>query len=205
MSNLASRAERLAPSPPVVLAFGDSLFAGYGIRAEQSFPAALQRELERRGLQARMLNAGVSGETTAGGRSRLVPTLRRLGADPDLVILGLGANDALRGVPPAETRRNLEAMLTELRDRAIPVLLTGISAPAGFENAYFRRYQRIYPELARRFGAELEPSLLEGVMMRREFLLADGLHPNPRGTQRMAQRVAPLAARCLERLQPAND
>ena len=113
-------------------------------------------------------------------------------------MLGLGANDALRGLPPAETRSNLEAMLGELERRGIPVLLTGIVAPGGMSNSYFVRYEAIYPELARRHGAALEPSLLEGVLARREYLLPDGLHPNSAGTQRMAERIAPLVARSLE-------
>jgi acyl-CoA thioesterase-1 len=181
----------------LVLAFGDSLYAGYGMRQDQSFPAALERELDSRGLPVRIVNAGISGDTTAGGRARLAATLDRLGATPDLVLLGLGANDALRGVPPAETRRNLEAMLAELDERRIPVLLTALAAPGGFESTYFQRYEAIYPELARRYRAKLEPSLMEGVLTRREYMLNDGLHPNPRGTQRMAERVAPLAARAL--------
>jgi acyl-CoA thioesterase I len=182
---------------PLVLAFGDSLYAGYRMRPDQSFPAALQRELARRGVDAEVVNAGISGDTTAGGRARLDSTLRRLGVKPDLVLLGLGANDALRGVPATVTRQNLEAMLTRLGDGEIPVLLTGLSSPVGFANPYFARYQRIYPELARQFGARLEPSLMEGVMLRRQYLLPDGVHPNPAGTQRMAERVAPLAAAAL--------
>ncbi len=186
-----------AARPRLVLAFGDSLYAGYGMRPEQSFPAALGRELAEHGIEAEIVNAGISGDTTAGGRLRLAATLDRLPTAPDLVILGLGANDALRGVPAAETRRNLEAMLAELKRRGIPVLLTGLTAPVGFRHPYFQQYERIYPDLARRYGARLEPSLLEGVLTRREYLLPDGVHPNPRGTERMAERVAPLAAEAL--------
>lgn len=189
----------------LVLAFGDSLYAGYGMSPGQSFPAALERALAGRGVRSEIVNAGISGDTTAGGRARLGATLDRLPHKPDLVILGLGANDALRGIPPAVTRRNLEAMLAELQARDIPVLLTGITAPAGFSSPYFARYEAIYPELARRFGTKLEPSLLEGVLARREYLLPDGVHPNPRGTELMAQRVAPLAAKTLEQALPAND
>jgi acyl-CoA thioesterase-1 len=168
------------------------------MQPSQSFPAALKRELVERGTTARVVNAGISGDTTAGGRRRLAATLDRLPARPNLVLLGLGANDALRGLPPAETRANLQAMLAELERRGIPVVLTGLMLPGGMTNAFFARYEAIYPELARRHGAELEPSLLEGVLARREYLLPDGLHPNPAGTQRMAERVAPLVARSLE-------
>jgi acyl-CoA thioesterase-1 len=200
-SGAASIGQASAPEQPreqLVLAFGDSLYAGYGMRVEQSFPAALERELDGRGLRTRVVNAGISGDTTAGGRARLKATLARQPAAPDLVVLGLGANDALRGVPPAETRRNLEAMLAELHARGIPVLLTGLTAPVGMESPYFGEYEAIYPALARRYGAALEPSLLHGVLTRREYLLADGVHPNPRGAQRMAERVAPLAANALK-------
>lgn len=181
----------------LVLAFGDSLYAGYGMAPSQSFPAALGRALDRRGIEADVVNAGISGDTTEGGRRRLAATLDRLPAQPDLVILGLGANDALRGIPPAVMRRNLDAMLSELKRRGIPVLLTGLVAPAGLRSPYFSQYEVVIPELAQRYGAKLEPSLLEGVLTRREYLLPDGLHPNPEGARRMAERVAPLAAAAL--------
>lgn len=184
--------------PRLVLAFGDSLYAGYGMSQAQSFPAALERHLEERGIEAEVVNAGVSGDTTAGGRRRLAQTLDQLPAAPDLVILGLGANDFLLGIPPQEMRRNLDAMLAELKRREIPVLMTGLIAPAQFRHPFVAQYEKVIPELARQYGAELEPSLLEGILTRREYLLHDGVHPNPRGTELMAQRVAPLAAGVLE-------
>ncbi len=184
--------------PRLVLAFGDSLYAGFGLDPSQAFPAALERELAEQGLAARVVNAGLSGDTTAGGLRRLPATLDRLGAKPDLAIVGLGANDALRGLDPAETRRNLEGILAELERRDIPVLLTGITAPARWRHPYFTQYEVIYAELARDHDAELEPSLLEGVLTRRELLL-DGLHPNAAGAQVMAERIAPLAAKSLRR------
>lgn len=182
----------------LVLAFGDSLYAGFGIMKSHSFPAALERALEERGMEAEVVNAGISGDTTHGGRRRLAQTLDELPARPDLVILGLGANDALLGVPPAEMRSNLEAMLRELERRGIPVLLTSLIAPAGMKSPHFDRYEAIIPDLARRYGAELEPSLLKGVLTRQEYLLPDGIHPNAEGARVMAERVAPLAAEVLE-------
>jgi acyl-CoA thioesterase-1 len=184
--------------PRLVLAFGDSLYAGYGMAQEQSFPAALQRELAEAAIKAEVVNAGISGDTTLGGARRLAATLDRLPRKPDLVVLGLGANDALIGIAPAEVRRNFETMLAELERRDIPVLLTGLIAPPGMKSPYFAQYEVIIPDVAKRFGARLEPSLLEGVLTRRDNLLADGLHPNPNGTQRMAERVAPLAAEALQ-------
>jgi acyl-CoA thioesterase-1 len=182
-----------------VLAFGDSLYAGYGLAPGQAFPAALERELEERGIDADVVNAGISGDTTGGGLRRLAGTLDRLPRKPDLAVLGLGANDALIGLDPARTRTNLEAMIAELKRRNIPVLLTGIVAPDDMRHPYFRRYETIYPEVARRHGADLEPSLLEGVLTRPEMLLPDGLHPNAAGAMKMAERVAPRAAESLAR------
>jgi acyl-CoA thioesterase-1 len=186
-------------APRLVLAFGDSLYAGFGLAPTQAFPAALERELEERGVDADVVNAGISGDTTAGGLRRLAVTLDRLPRNPDLVVLGLGANDALLGFDPGQTRRNLEAMVTELKRRGIPVLLTGITAPPDLKHPYFSRYEAIYPEIARRHGVALEPSLLEGVLTGRDMVLPDGVHPNAAGAALMAERVAPRAAESLAR------
>lgn len=181
-----------------MLAIGDSLYAGYGLEQGQSFPALLEKELEARGVPARVVNAGVSGDTTAGGLRRLAFTLDGLERKPDLVILGLGANDALRGLDPAETRRNLEAMLEDLDRRGIPVMLTGMMAPRNMDSPYIRRFESIYPELAERHGAELDPFFLEDVITRRDLLLDDGIHPNAEGTRLIARRLAPQVAEKLE-------
>lgn len=183
----------------LVLALGDSLYAGYGLAQTESFPAALERELEQRGIPARVVNAGVSGDTTAGGRARLAFTLDGLERTPDLALVGLGANDALRGVDPEETRKNLDAMLAELKRRNIPVLLTGMMAPRNMGDAYLRGFDRIYPDLAKKYGAGLDPFFMEGVITDRRLLLDDGMHPNAAGVRKMAQRVAPLAERQLKR------
>ena len=186
-----------APQPQaderLVLALGDSLYAGYGVAQAESFPAVLERELEKRGVPAKVVNAGVSGDTSAGGRARLAFTLDGLPRSPDLVILGLGANDALRGLDPAQTRANLDSMLAELKRRDIPVLLTGMMAPRNMDHAYFRSFDSIYPDLAKKYGTALDPFFMDGVIGNRALLLNDGLHPNPAGIRRMAERVAPLA------------
>lgn len=181
----------------MVLALGDSLYAGYGVGRDQAFPAALERELEESGIPARVVNAGVSGDTTAGGRARLGFTLDGLERKPDLAVVGLGANDALRGLDPAETRRNLDAILAELERREIPVVLTGMMAPRNMDSAYLRSFDSIYPELAKRYGAGLDPFFMEGVITDPKLLLEDGIHPNPAGIRVMAERVAPLAAERL--------
>jgi acyl-CoA thioesterase I len=188
----------------LVLAFGDSLYAGFGIAQSHSFPAALERALDKRGIDTRVVNAGIPGDTTHGGRQRLEATLDALPATPDLVILGLGANDALLGLPPEEMRSNLEAMLRQLDRRGIPVLLTSLIAPPRMKSPHFDRYEAIIPDLARRYGAKLEPSLLDGVLTRQDHLLPDGIHPNAQGARVMAERVAPLAAEVLEEARTAQ-
>ena len=185
----------------LVLALGDSLYAGYGLAQGQSFPAVLEKELGERGIAAKVVNAGVSGDTTAGGLRRLAFTLDGLERKPDLALVGLGANDVLRGFDPAETRRNLTAILDELKRRDIPVMLTGMMAPRNMGNAYVRQFEIIYPELAERYGAELDPFFLEGVITRRDLLLPDGLHPNAAGIRLIAERLAPKVA---EELGPAS-
>jgi acyl-CoA thioesterase I len=180
-----------------VLAFGDSLYAGYGLARSDSFPAALERALRQNDVRAEVINAGVSGETTAGGRARLTSVLDRLERKPDLVLVGLGANDVFRGFSPEQTMRNLEAMILELKSRRIPVMLTGIAAPAGLRHPYLARFEGVYSELARKHGTQLEPSFLEGVIGNRSLLLPDGVHPNAAGVSRMAGRVAPQVASIL--------
>lgn len=181
----------------LVLALGDSLYAGFGLEQNQSFPAVLEKELEGRGVPAKVVNAGVSGDTTAGGLRRLEFTLDGLERKPDLVILGLGANDVLRGLAPAETRRNLDAMLQELERRDIKVMLTGMMAPRNMDSPYIRRFEAIYPELSARYGAELDPFFLEGVITRPELLLDDRMHPNAQGIRTIARRLAPRIAETL--------
>jgi len=177
-----------------VLAFGDSLYAGYGLDPSQSFPAVLERDLQRAGLAVRVVNAGVSGDTTAAGLRRLQFTLDGLERMPDLAIVGLGGNDLLRGIDPAVTRSNLDAIVTQLRNRKIPVLITGMIAPRNLGAAYVRDFERIYPDLAKKHDADLDPFFLEGVITRPELMLSDGLHPNARGVEAMASRLAPRIA-----------
>ncbi|MBB4618360.1 arylesterase [Sphingomonas abaci] len=199
-----------APAVPVggpkrlVLAFGDSLYAGYGLARGQSLPDALQTRLRAAGIDATFINAGVSGDTTAGGRRRLAYTLDRLERRPDLVLLGLGGNDVLRQVPPAETRANLEAMLAELDRRRIPVVMTGMLAPPNLGPDFAGRFNAIFPDLARQHDAPLDPFILQGVIGNRALMLPDGVHPNPQGVERIADRLAPLVARRLAAL-PRDD
>jgi acyl-CoA thioesterase-1 len=176
---------------PVILGFGDSLTAGFGLAAAQAFPARLQAWLQDRGIAARVLNAGVSGDTTAGGLARLDWAL----ADkPDLVILALGANDALRGVDPAAVRSNLDKMITKIQASGAQVLLLGMLAPPNWGEEYKRAFDRIFPELAQAHHLPLYPFFLEGVAMKPELNQPDGLHPNDRGVAVLVDRIAPVVA-----------
>ena len=199
-------ANERAPAPTaevaggrLVLAFGDSLYAGYGLGQGQSFPAVLQKQLEGQGIPARVVNAGVSGDTSAAGLARLEFTLEGLPRKPDLAIVGLGGNDALRGLDPAETRRNLDAIVGELDRRGIPVVITGMMAPRNLGRDYSSRFDAIYPDLAKRYDATLDPFFLEGVITRPDLLLSDRLHPNAAGIEIMAKRVSPLIVKELRK------
>ena len=181
----------------VILAFGDSLYAGYGLDKGQGLPAQLQDRLRAAGINATVVDAGVSGDTTAAGLQRLAFTLDGMKRAPDLVILGLGGNDALRQLSADETRANMSAMMDELKRRGIPVLLTGMRAPPNLGPDYAKAFEPIWPELAARYGAGLYPFILEGVITDPSLMQGDGIHPTAAGVEKMADAIAPLAARAL--------
>ena len=179
---------------PVILDFGDSLTAGYGLAPEQAFPQRLEAALRRQGIEVRILNGGVSGDTTAGGLARLGWAL----ADkPDFVILELGANDALRGIDPAAVRDNLDKMILKIQATGAKVLLVGMLAPPNWGAEYKTAFDRIFPELAKVHDVPLYPFFLEGVAMKPEFNQPDGLHPNERGVAVLVDRLAPVVARLV--------
>ena len=181
----------------LVLAFGDSLFAGYGLGEGEGLPARLETRLRKAGVNATVVNAGVSGDTTAAGRQRLAFTLDSLKRAPDLVILGLGGNDALRQLSPAETRANMMAMMVELELRNIRVLLTGMRAPPNLGPDYAMAFDPIWPDLAKQYGAGLYPFILDGVITDPALMQRDGIHPTTAGVERMADAIAPLALKAL--------
>jgi acyl-CoA thioesterase-1 len=187
-----------AAGDKLVLAFGDSLTAGYGLAPAQAFPVRLEAALRRAGVAARVRNAGVSGDTSAAGRARLAWVLNALKAKPDLVIVELGANDMLRGLSPAQTRANLDAILAELRRRQIRVLLAGMRAAPNMGKTYAAQFEPLYPQLARTYGATLYPFFLAGVAAQRPLLQADGMHPNPRGVEIVVRGITPQVARLLK-------
>jgi acyl-CoA thioesterase I len=185
-----------AAQVPVVLDFGDSLTAGYGLMPEQAFPARLEAWLRAHGVAARVVNAGVSGDTTTDGLARLDWAL----ADkPDLVILALGANDALRGIDPATVRTNLDKMLQKIVATGAKVLILGMRAPPNWGEGYDRDFDRIFPELAQTYRAALYPFFLEGIAMKPELNQADGLHPNEHGVAVLVDRIGPVVAGLLAR------
>jgi len=186
--------QRPAGKERLVLAFGDSLYAGYGLNRGQSLPDAVQARLRRAGVNADVVNAGVSGDTSAAGRQRLGFVLDNLKRKPDLVMLGLGGNDVLRQIAPAETRANMTAMLDELKRRGIPVLLTGMKAPPNLGPDYVAAFDTIWPDLAKRYGGGLYPFILDGVIGDPALMQGDRVHPNVRGVARIADRIAPLVA-----------
>lgn len=199
--SVALPGETNAASPvadrPLVVAFGDSLYAGYGVAQRESFPAQLERALAARGVAAAVHNAGVSGDTSAAGRRRLAFTLDGLDRKPDLVMINLGGNDMLRGIDPKETRDNLDAICAELKRRGIPILLTGMVAAPNMGRDYADRFNPIYRDLAQRYDALLYPFFLDGVVLNRELMLPDSIHPNARGIDAIVGRVAPLVADAL--------
>jgi acyl-CoA thioesterase-1 len=185
----------VSAEPRTIVGFGDSLMAGFGLDTGQSFPEKLQAALKERGHDVVITNAGVSGDTTSGGLSRLdwsVPD------GTDIVILELGANDMLRGVGPEVTRKNLEAMIKRLKERGIAVLLAGMLAAPNLGPDYQAKFNAIYPELAKQYGLDFYPFFLDGVAGDRKFLLEDGMHPNAAGVDRMVESFLPTMEAMLK-------
>jgi acyl-CoA thioesterase-1 len=183
-----------AAEKPRVLALGDSLTAGYGLPAGHDLATRLEAKLSAEGVPVTIVNAGVSGDTTAGGLARLDWAL----ADqPDAVILELGANDALRGIDPEVTRDNLDKILARLKRDGTKVLLVGMLAPTNWGAEYKQRFDAIYPELAKKYDVALDPFILEGVAMNPELNQPDMLHPNDRGVEIVAARMAPYVKRLV--------
>ncbi|NKD44685.1 arylesterase [Haematospirillum jordaniae] len=175
-------------SRPRLMALGDSLMAGYNLPSGQSVPDQLARILEEKGMPVTMINAGVSGDTSAGGLARLDWMLKE---SPDIVMLGLGANDALRGIDPKDTRINLNTILHRLRRDNIAVLLLGMLAPPNMGKEYTTEFNAIFPELAVMHNVPLVPFFLDGVAGNPTLLQADGMHPTERGTEAIARHILP--------------
>jgi len=188
-----------APERPLVLAFGDSLTAGYGLDAGLGFAPQLQATLRRHGIAAEVVDGGVSGDTSEAGKARLGWTIDGLARKPDLVIVELGANDMLRGLDPALTRSNLDAIITELDRRKIKVLVAGMRAAPNLDPAYVARFEAIYPELAKKHGAALYPFFMDGVAGQKGMTQPDGMHPTFAGVKRVVTGITPAVKRALGR------
>ncbi len=186
-----------AIEPPVLVVLGDSLTAGFGLAPEQAFPARLQVHLAARGIRVRVENAGVSGDTTAGGLARLDWSV---GADADAVIVELGANDALRGLPPEAAEANLDEILQRLRQRKLPVLIAGMLAPRNLGPEYIEAFDGIYPRLAEKYDAPLYRFFLDGVVQDPKLNQPDMLHPNEAGVEVIVRNIAPSVIALLRGL-----
>jgi acyl-CoA thioesterase I len=180
--------------PIKILAFGDSLMASYQLETAQGFPAQLAKALTAKGLDIEMTDAAVSGDTTSGGLERLdwsVPD------GTDLVILELGANDALRGLPPQAAEANLEAMIGKLEARDIKIILAGMLAPPNMGKEYEAAFNGIFPRLAEKHKLPLIPFFLEGVAGAPELQLEDRMHPNPKGVTKMVENALPVVLQAV--------
>lgn len=177
-----------------ILAFGDSLTAGFGVAPEEAFPVRLAAKLNADGYAVTIANGGVSGDTTTGGLARLDWSLRDR---PDIVLLELGANDALRGLDPKLTQANLDAILARLTKAQIKVLLIGMSPPRNWDADYQKAFSAIYPALAQKYGVPLYGFFLDGVAMDPNLNQSDMLHPNAAGVDVIVTRIAPYVERLL--------
>ena len=180
-----------------ILVLGDSLTAGYGLDKNGSFPVVLEKYLRASGWDTTIANGGVSGDTSAGGKNRLKWALTK---NPDVVIVELGANDGLRGLNPKNTKENLAAILRELRQRKISVLLAGMLAPPNFGKTYGQEFKKIYLDLAREFNVPLYKFFLDGVAGKPALNQSDGIHPNKKGVVVIVERILPRVVSILKTL-----
>jgi acyl-CoA thioesterase-1 len=181
---------------PTLVAFGDSLTAGFGVPATEAYPARLERRLREQGFAYRVVNAGVSGDTTAGGLRRVDLVLK---ARPRIVILELGANDGLRGFPPERTRDNLARIIERLQAGGATVVLAGMRVPPNYGDQYAAAFAAIFPDLARRYGVPLIPFFLDGVALDPALMQADGIHPTGEGYRVIVDRIWPIIRPVLAR------
>jgi len=182
--------------PLKLVVLGDSLSAGYRLPRGDGFPEQLQWRLHKDGYEVEVINAGVSGDTTAAGLARLAWSVPK---GSKAVIVELGANDALRGVDPAQTHKNLEKIIKWLKARKIRVLLAGMEAPRNMGAPYVKSFGRIYADLARKYKVALYPFFLEGVVMQRRLLQKDGLHPTRQGVSVIVRKIFPYVERLIEK------
>jgi acyl-CoA thioesterase-1 len=194
----AAARSKVPADAPVILAFGDSLYAGYRLDPNDSYPAQLESALNAAGIPARVVNGGVSGDTTAAALQRLAFTIDNQPKKPALVMVGLGGNDMLRGLSPAQTRTNMEAILAAIEARHIPVMLTGMLAAPNLGPDYTAAFNPIWPQLAREHHAALVPFFLSPVFGKPALMLDDHVHPNRAGVAAIVKATEPVAASALK-------
>jgi acyl-CoA thioesterase I len=193
---LGSDAVQASDKPLKIVAFGDSLTAGYQLPPPDAFPAQLERALKGKGHEVVLVNAGVSGDTTAAGLERLQWSVPE---GTDAVILALGANDALRGLDPVRAKANLDKMIEAFKTKGLQVLLAGIYAPRSMGEAYTKAFDGLYGELAKKHDVALYPFFLDGVAMTAGLNLSDGIHPNAKGVAVMVEKILPSVEALIAR------
>ena len=194
----------VAAETVTIAALGDSLTQGYGLAPEDGFVPQLQNWLNDQGAEVTLVNSGVSGDTTAGGLSRIDWTLT---PDIDGIIISLGGNDVLRGLTPEQAKENIDGILTRVNERGLPALLVGIDAPSNFGPEYEASFEALYPELAAKHGSLLFPNILEGLtsiedraMVMRDHMQRDGLHPDASGVRLVVEAIGPSVLELLDRV-----
>lgn len=193
---LSAHSARANPNAPVILVFGDSLSAEYGIARGSGWVTLLSDRLRREGFPHRVVNASISGETTAGGLSRLGTTLKK--QQPQFFLLALGANDGLRGLPVAQTRKNIESMLTLAANAGAQSMVIGIRMPPNYGPEYTRAFDRLFEDIALRRSLPVVPFLLEGIAENPSYFQADAIHPNEKAQPRILNNVWPTLSKLLQ-------
>lgn len=202
VSQGATAAAPKAAAPVTIVAFGDSLMAGYQLRPGEGFAPQLESALRARGRNVTVVAAGVSGDTTAQGKARVNWVLAGMKAKPDLVILELGANDMLRGQPPATAKANLDAMIGAFKAKGARVMLAGMYAQPNLGAAYTKEFNALYPALAKKHDLAFYPFFMDGVATVPGMQLSDGMHPTPKGVKIIVNKMLPLVERELGALRP---
>jgi acyl-CoA thioesterase I len=190
----AEKASEQAQYDKLVVVFGDSLYAGYRLGPKEGLAPQLQAALQTQRINARVHNAGVSGDTSAAGNQRVPFLLNNLERKPDLVVVGLGGNDMLRGINPVQTENNLRMIVNAFKRRDIKVVMTGMLASPNMGQDYARQFNAIYPAVAKEYGTPLLPFFLDGVVTDKALMLGDGIHPNAKGIAVVVGKLAPIVA-----------
>jgi len=198
LAGIVPAVAQAADRPVRILALGDSLTEGYGLPPGDDFPNVLEHALKAKGLNVTIINGGISGDTSAGGRARLDWSLGDEKNGPDAAIVELGANDGLRGLPVPEMQKNLDEIVARMKARHIPVLLTGMKSPRNYGEAYAKDFDAVFPRLAKKYDVLFYPFFLDGVVLNANLLQADGLHPNPKGVDVIVKSITPMVMRLVE-------